>query len=200
MPYDHPKTWSANTPDAPSSRWQDEPPVIDYPDWYFRIQPGDVVSFRFPVAEGDGAKEAPKARPCLVLEIEELCIHRSATLAYGTTSRSPANRGYEIPVLNAADHAAAGLHEPTRFVGARRISVSLRSQGFVCRLSTGSPLIGRLPDRPMARLQSVRARLQAEHDMHVAHLAETRRERGAEAATVRRRPRRPALPVWRTAS
>ena len=160
------------------------------PDWRSRLRPGDIVVYRFPVAEGPEASEAPKARPCLVMEIETFGGRPFATIAYGTSARSKANRGYEVPVLRAPDHAAAGLHRPTRFVGFRRLLVSLQNGGFVASAATGSPVIGRLPEGPLNRLDRVRARLQAECDMRVAEVFETTRRRmlGLEPL--------PPLPVW----
>ncbi|KKK82042.1 hypothetical protein LCGC14_2807340, partial [marine sediment metagenome] len=37
------------------------------PAWQDDISPGDIVSFRFPLAE-EGHSGRPKARPCLVLD------------------------------------------------------------------------------------------------------------------------------------
>ena len=160
------------------------------PDWQARLRPGDIVVYHFPVAEGPTSPEAPKARPCLVMEIETLGGQPWATIAYGTSSRSGANRGYEVPVLRAADHAAAGLHRPTRFVGYRRLLVSLHSEAFVAHGATGSPVIGRLPEGPLNRLDRVRARIHAERDMRVAEVFERTRRRmlGLEPL--------PPLPVW----
>ena len=160
------------------------------PEWRSLIRPGDIVVYRFPVAEGPEASKAPKARPCLVMEIETLGGRPFATIAYGTSARSGANRGYEVPVLRAADHAAAGLHRPTRFVGFRRLLVSLQNGGFVTSAATGSPVIGRLSEGPLRRLDRVRARIQAERDMRVAEVFETTRRRmfGLEPL--------PPLPVW----
>ena len=147
------------------------------PDWRSRLRPGDIVVYRFPVAEGPTSSETPKARPCLVMEIETFGGRPWATIAYGTSARSKANRGYEVPVLRAADHTAAGLHRPTRFVGFRRLLVSLHSEAFVVHGATGSPVIGRLPEGPLNRLDRVRARIQAERDMRVTEVFETTRRR-----------------------
>ena len=160
------------------------------PDWRSRLCPGDIVVYRFPVAEGPTSPETPKARPCLVMEVETFGGRPFATIAYGTSARSGANRGYEVPVLRAADHAAAGLHRPTRFVGYRRLLVSLHSAAFVAHGATGSPVIGRLPEGPLRRLDRVRARIQGERDMRVAEMFETTRRRmlGLEPL--------PPLPAW----
>ena len=160
------------------------------PDWRSCLRPGDIVVYRFPVAEGPTSSETPKARPCLVMEVETFGGRPFATIAYGTSARSKANRGYEVPVLRAADHAAAGLHRPTRFVGFRRLLVSLHSEAFVAHGATGSPVIGRLPEGPLNRLDRVRARIHAERDMRVAEVFERTRRRmlGLEPL--------PPLPVW----
>ena len=197
MPYDHPKTRSADTPDAPSSPAQADRPATA---WQAALRPGDVVSFRFPLAEADAGARTPKARPCLVLELRELGGRPFALLAYGTSSRSGANTGYEIPLLGRAAYEAAGLHEPTRFVGARHLLVSLANSGFVACAAAGSPVLGHLPARALGRMARVRARLAAERDLAAERRREAHERRMARVEVVRRRPRRPALPVWRSAS
>ena len=198
MPYDHSQTRSANTPDAPSSSERTDRPAA--PGWQAALRPGDVVSFRFPFAEAGTGERTPKARPCLVLELRGLDGRPCALLAYGTSSRSGANTGYEIPLLGRAAHEAAGLHEPTRFVGARTLLVSLANSGFVASAATGSPVLGRLPARALGRMARVRARLAAERDIAAERRRKAAERRMARVEIVRRRPRRPALPAWRTAS
>ncbi|PVH27227.1 hypothetical protein [Pararhodobacter oceanensis] len=144
-------------------------------DWKDLLQRGDVVMFRFPVSEDDAPTEPPKARPCLVLDV----IHRRGgayvELAYGTTSEGGANRGYEVLVKQAASRAAAGLDKPTRFVGARRITVRIDHAGFECSADELSPIIGRLDAPLLDRMNNVRARIQAEADI-AAHYREERRQ------------------------
>lgn len=65
--------------------------------WRDHIRVGDVVLFRYPCAAAADI-EAPKSRPCLVLDIETVGGLRYALLAYGTTAATNANRGYEIRV------------------------------------------------------------------------------------------------------
>jgi len=48
--------------------------------WRDHVTYGDIVSFRFPLAEMD-ATGRPKARPCLILEIEVKGDQRYALLA-----------------------------------------------------------------------------------------------------------------------
>lgn len=127
-------------------------------DWRAHVAPGDVVTYRFPLAEVD-ATDRPKARPCLVLEIEEIEGKRFAVLAYGTTSRRRANVGEEIRVHHRAAYRAAGLDEPTRFVGRRRVRVPLDDTGFAICGVTGSAVLGRLDAGLLQRMQNVCARI-----------------------------------------
>ena len=129
------------------------PPCPSTP-WHARLAPGDVVSFRFPVADpGRGARV--KKRPCLVLEVRVVEGRRHALLAYGTSVRSRANRGREIRVRRPEGLAQAGLHRPTRFVGARSVTVPLDDPRFVVSAQTGSPVLGRLDADLRARMAEV---------------------------------------------
>ena len=155
---------------------------ITYPTqtaaWHDAVGYGDILSFRFPLAE-EGHTGRPKARPCLVLDIEELGGQRYALLAYGTTSKRRSNIGYEVHVRKPADYLAAGLDRPTRFVGARRILVPLTNSAFIVSGATGSAVLGRLDGRPFEAMNAVRGRIHADAD-----IAEDRRER---SRNVRRR-------------
>ena len=134
------------------------------PAWRDHVTHGDIVSFRFPLAE-EGNAGPPKARPCLVLDIETKGGQRYALLAYGTTSHRRSNVGYEVHVRRRAEYLSAGLDEPTRFVGARRLMVPLTRSGFaVCR-ATGSCVVGRLDGAPFEEMNAVRGRIHAEHDI-----------------------------------
>ncbi len=44
-------------------------PIVPATDWAVNPHRGDVVLFRFPVAEDTDDVEPPKRRPCLVLDI-----------------------------------------------------------------------------------------------------------------------------------
>jgi len=152
------------------------------PAWQDLITPGDIVSFRFPLAEEDHSGR-PKARPCLVLDIEEHGDQRYALLAYGTTSRRRSNIGYEVHARRRADYLSAGLNEPTRFVGARRLLVPLKHSGFaVCR-ATGSAVLGRLGGAPFNAMNAVRCRINAERDIAADH----RSRRGSRTGALRAR-------------
>ena len=102
-------------------------PDADTPCWKANIAPGDVVRFRFPVAEcsDHNAAAGPKLRPCLVLEVFQLSGQRFVKIAYGTSAFTTANKGCEVLVKHPDGCAAAGLDRPTRFVGARSIIVTL---------------------------------------------------------------------------
>lgn len=99
-------------------------PDTTVPYWQRTLQRGDILSFVFPCSEDDRA-EPPKARPCLVCQFEDRAGHRFAQLAYGTTSMSGRNKSYEVRVMQREDHRSCGLHEPTRFICARTVTVSL---------------------------------------------------------------------------
>ena len=150
--------------------------------WRNHIAHGDIVSFRFPLAEG-GTGERPKARPCVVLDIERLGDRRYALLAYGTTSRRQSNVGYEIHIRKQSEYAAAGLNEPTKFVGRRRLLVPLTHSGFMICAAFGAPVLGSLAGAPLKRLNAERGRIHAERD-----IAEDRHRQNAP-----RRPRRAAV-------
>ena len=147
--------------------------------------------FRFPLAE-DASIAQPKARPCLILDIEVRGDERYALLVYGTTSRRRSNVGYEVHVRRRDDYVSAGLNEATRFVGARRLSVPLNHSGFVICRATGSAVIGRLDGAPFDAMNALRGRIHAEAD--IAEVRRTRRwpgrQRGCNAVVEARSPQR----------
>lgn len=159
------------------------------PDWQNHLSPGDIVSFRFPVRKAM-ANEKPKPRPCLILEIEELAGRRFALIAYGTSSPRRANWGEEVHALHECDFPTFGLDRPTRFIGKRRMLVSLDNSGFAICRETGSPVLGRLSGRPAERLLDVRARIQAQRDIVAERLAERHRRRTDTLVVEKRRPKR----------
>lgn len=112
------------------------------------LRPGTIVALRFPLGEGEGRA---KARPCLVIATTTGADGAPRiTIAYGTSSRTQSNRGLDL-ALSDPDHCqAAGLRRPTRFVLARRITVSPSDPALECG-RTGSPVIGALP--PSATIQ-----------------------------------------------
>lgn len=134
-------------------------------DWKARLTSGDVVRFRFPVAETDAPDVSAKCRPCLVLHCFTRGRHPFVELAYGTSLNTSANRGYEIRVNRPGALACAGLDRRTRFICARRIIVTLHHPFFEADTDTGTPVIGRLEPSLLTRMQSLRARIQAEADM-----------------------------------
>ena len=142
------------------------------------LQRGDVVLFRFPLAEEDDEPGAPKRRPCLVLDTLTAGGERFVELAYGTSADTRANRGYEVIVKQPAARATAGLSKPTRFVCARRITVHVNHSGFHGR-TKGPQIIGRLDEALLERMNAVRARIQAEADIAAYDREEQRREEQA---------------------
>lgn len=151
-------------------------PLVPALDWAAYPQRGDVVLFRFPVADSADQKEPPKRRPCLVLDVRRRGVECFVELAYGTSSKGRANRGYELIVKQPESRARAGLNKPTRFVCARRIFVNVKSEGFDCPGGSGSPLIGCLDEALMERMNAIRARIQAEADIAAHYREERRRE------------------------
>ncbi len=142
--------------------------------WRDHVSHGDIVSFRFPLAE-EGSQGRPKARPCLILDIEVRDGIRYALLAYGTSSRRRSNIGYEVHVRRRADRLMSGLDAPTRFVGARRLLVPLTHKGFVICGATGSAVLGHLAGGPFAAMNAVRGRIHAEHDIAAERRSRRRR-------------------------
>ena len=139
------------------------------------IQRGDVVLFRFPLAEEDDEPGAPKRRPCLVLDTLTKGDERFVEIAYGTSADTRANRGYEVIVKQPAARATAGLSKPTRFVCARRIIVHVNHSGFDGR-TKGPQILGHLDEALLERMNAVRARIQAEADIAAYYREERRRE------------------------
>lgn len=149
--------------------------------WHETVQRGDVVLFAFPVVlAGEG--DRPKIRPCLVMEVERAETGTRITLAYGTSAMTKANRGYEVRIRQPVEMAHAGLDAPTRFVGARRLEVSVHATGFAASARTDSPVIGRLAEAGLERMNAVRARIQADRD-----IAAERRQPHARAVIVEHR-------------
>ena len=153
--------------------------------WAEHVQPGHVVLFRFPVSYPQTKDGVPMTRPCLVLEVDGEGASQKVVLAYGTTATSVSHTGYDIRLTRLSDLRNAGLKRPTRFIGARLLSVSPLDDGFPIGM-TGTPITGRLAEGPWERMQWVRARLQAEHDIAVEH----QRERSSNPVAVEHRMRR----------
>ena len=153
-------------------------PIVLAIDWTMSLQRGDVVLFRFPVSADDDSLDVPKRRPCLVLDTFLQGQDRFVELAYGTSSKGRANRGYEVIVRQPQSQAVAGLTKSTRFVCARRITVHIRNAGFDHSDEATSPVIGRLDEALTERMNAVHARFQAE----AAIAAHYREDQQAEQA------------------
>lgn len=140
-------------------------PIV--PAWHATLAVGDVVAFRFPLAER--RERSPKARPCLVLGIQEWVFGTEALIAYGTSRFTRANRGNEITLMTEADCAAAGVRHLTRFVADRRAWVTLTDPAFCCGRDRDTPVLGRLDGLPRARLAEVLAALPRLHGRILQH-------------------------------
>lgn len=168
-------------------------PKADATAWRDALAIGDIVIFPFPVVDAEA--DTVKRRPCLVIDITEWNGERFATIAYGTSADTKANRGYEVRLRRPEVLAALKLDRETRFVCARRATVSVCNPGFQPCDGTGTPVVGRLSGSEFERMNDVRARLEAE-----AHMAADRRRRSATDAHGRsftvesRYPRRRATP------
>lgn len=142
------------------------------PDWADHVTWGDIVSFRFPVLRRAEEPAPCKKRPCLVLDRAESVDGVRLLLCYGTSVTEVRRTGYDIDITR--DEALlAGLRKTTRFIGARRILVSVHNRGFVCHPGLGSPVIGSLDGAAFERMNRVRARIFAEADI----ASEARRRR-----------------------
>jgi hypothetical protein len=134
-----------------------------FADWKSTIAVGDIVVFTFPCAENG---VAPKARPCLVIDIDRRDDRTLIELAYGTSVDTGANCGDEIRVRTPDGMRNAGLDRPTRFVAARRVMVSSDHPGFCANVNAAkTPIIGRLDASLMERLHVIRARMHAVRDI-----------------------------------
>jgi len=72
------------------------------PAWQDHVTYDDIVAFRVLLAE-DASTGQPKARPCLIFDIEVIGGQRYALIAYGTTSHRRPNVGYELHVRRRTD-------------------------------------------------------------------------------------------------
>lgn len=115
------------------------------------FQVGDVIAFRFPKKEGGSGK----ARPCLIIEVDDAEI----VVAYGSTSATDANRGLEVRITRRPRDY--GLHQPTRFVCARRIRTRFDDPRVVVG-GDGNRVIGHLGDDVTDRIMELRAIIEAE--------------------------------------
>ena len=115
---------------------------------------GTVVSCRFPLNESPDSP-GPTARPGLVVAVFDAdTTERQAVVAYGTSRRSRANLGFEIRVTHPDSMTAAGLDKPTRFTLSRMRVLPVSPEYFV-HSRHGTPVLGRLEDGLMSRLDSL---------------------------------------------
>ncbi|WP_136057735.1 hypothetical protein [Candidatus Halocynthiibacter alkanivorans] len=143
-------------------------------EWQDHLTCGDIVSFRFPVEGDPEAVLEPKKRPCLVIDRRVIGSLPYVTLAFGTSAYHQKTRGYGVDIINPARVISAGLHQPTRFICYRKVSVPLNHIDFVRNKAIESPVLGTLSGPEFERMNQVRARLQAEADIAAEHRARRR--------------------------
>lgn len=166
-------------------------PHVPMSCWREGLEPGHVVSFRFPLAERmHGARRLAKRRPCLVLNIDRSGATPTATLAYGTGADTTANVGLELHVVGEAERAAAGVLRPTRFVGVRRVTVPLSDPAFILN-AAGTPVLGRLDQAGQDRLGVVASLIARSGQSSGSAARRRRRRRGGRS--------RAAGPFWTAA-
>ena len=144
-------------------------------DWRSHLQWGDIVLFCFPATD-KGSKHTTKYRSCAVLEVSDVAGKRFVTLVSGDAIETKAQCAYETHVTRPEAMKVTGLEYPTRFLGRRRITVSINHKGFDLGFS-GTPVIGLLTGPERDRFNDVRARVQADLDMAAFERAEHRRNR-----------------------
>jgi hypothetical protein len=167
--------YHATKPFTPEPNASD--PITPAESWHNAIQLGDVVQFRFPFNE-EHKTDKPKKRPCLVLDVFDLNGTKFVELAYGTSARTSANKGYEVRVNQPASCVAAGLDRPSRFVCARRVIVSVKHSGFLSK-DERCTLIGHLDPQLIERMNALLIRLQTEQDVLFEALQDRQGEQGS---------------------
>ena len=167
---------AARTIASPPARVLPAPKAASSGNWKSSLRPGDVVWFPFPIANGERSDTRPTHGPCLVLDVFSERQLPTAKIAYGATMEVEDKRGYDIRVQSPKARERAGLDRPTRFDCSRTRTVSLNHPGFDSVQPGTTPVIGCLDDLLTARMNAVRARLDAEADM----AAEVREQRRCE--------------------
>ena len=143
--------------------------------WQESLRGGDVLQFPLPVQNADRSRDS-KPASYLVLDVFERGRSRYAMMARGTSENVTSERAYVVDVREPEARRMAGLDQPTRFNCARTVLLRLDHAGFKPNTNTGSPVIGQLDYALTARMNAVRARLQAEADIAADAREERRRE------------------------
>ena len=143
-------------------------------DWREKVAVGDII--RWPL--GTGAESIDSI--ALVIDIETVGGWRVLTVAPGIDDVAQPVRAGTLRIVRLDEVRHAGLAKPVRFELARRISLAPQHPGL--RIDAGSPIIGNLCEKALARLHAERARIHALRDI----AAERRGERRAHRAHDRR--------------
>ena len=164
------------------------------------LAPGDVALFRVPVPGGRGR---PEARPCLVVDVATLGDERLVLLAPGVPAAGRPAGGGDLHAAAEDLRGVPGLAGPVAFLAGERLLVSVAHPGFE-RDGTGSPVLGRLGDGALRRLDALGARLEAGRDRAAGHGRGGGRRgpavRGRDFVVERRHPRRRGRPAGIAAS
>jgi len=159
-------------------------PILPSESWEKTLRRGDIVRFRHPLHDEQEAENRGVPCPCLVLDVLELNGRRFADLAAEVSSATSRSRGYEVSVPGGAG-APSGLSQTTVFGCRHRLRVSLGNSGFAGHGAAETPILGHLDKVALARLNAVRARIQAEADIAAFYREERRREQATWAAEAR---------------
>ncbi len=128
--------------------------VADGPPKYKFYPPGsaprayDIVWCRWPVDEPNGFKD----RPALVRTVRHKGDQVAVEVAYGTSQISKAYIS-SFYVANLSEMNEAGLYQATRFELALTLTLPWAEEFFIKRSDGKGPIIGRLPEVCIFRLQ-----------------------------------------------
>lgn len=104
-----------------------------------KLAVGDVVLCWFPLEEAPG-EPGPKARPCIVVNLQRGNVYRRGRVEvmFGTTSQKK-KTGQTLRLFKEDDLTASGLDRPSKFLLSKRASIPL------CKRFIGTKL-GHLPE------------------------------------------------------
>ncbi|TLP42161.1 hypothetical protein FDK21_20225 [Cohaesibacter sp. CAU 1516] len=151
------------------------------------VREGDIVSFRFPVADGS-LERPPQIRPCVVLAANVMAATPFVTIAYGVNDDGKGNHdASDFLITNLEEIRKAGLKGPTRFICRHALSVSVNNDSFEHDIF-GSPVLGHLTGPALARLHQVREQARAEAVAAAAYRDHRRRKNSLKAECKRPAP------------
>ena len=122
---------------------------------------GDIAWGRFPYEEVRGP--GPKERPVLVLAAKKVSLNKvefiSVQCAYGTSklNKTGPDAAFQLKIENMHALNMARLYQATRFDLTRIRWMPWSARWFRPDELTGSPVIGRLPEQYIQRLEVLKA-------------------------------------------